>query len=280
MTQVNVDKAIDFVCTSGDSILSALALSVAGRMDAEQVLDIIKVYQRNDGGWTKADMDFQGDLSIITATSVALQWLLCAGGEGSAVLEKTVDYLHGAQKSDGAWDEPDEIRHYNPPPWMLPGRYENQVWLTSAIGCKLKELGRERDVDFDRALDFVRRGWDGNRFPVFVHTHWMAMPLFHMQNTGSALDGQIIAGCARFLYEAITNNQVDPGDLISIAYASLLTGDVAADLREISLKGMLDNQMDDGGWKTNYGDKYRAAFTVEALFMLKRFPSTLRASFV
>jgi hypothetical protein len=39
MTQVNVDKAIDFVCTSGDSILSALALSVAGRMDAEQVLD-------------------------------------------------------------------------------------------------------------------------------------------------------------------------------------------------------------------------------------------------
>ncbi len=272
-SEVSISRAVDFVCASGDSILSALALYSAGRMDTEQVLDIIKAYQRNDGGWTKADMDFQGDLSIITATSVALQWLLWVGGEGSAVLEKTGDYLRGAQRSDGAWDEPDEIRQYNPQPWMLPGRYENQVWLTSAIGCKLKELGRERDVDFDRALDFVRRGWDGNRFPVFVHTHWMAMPLFHMRNTGSALDRQIIAGCARFLYEAVANNQADPGDLISIAYASLLTGDVAADLCELSLKAVLGNQMDDGGWTTNYGDKYRAVFTVDALFLLKRFPS-------
>jgi len=273
MTKVNTDKAIDFVQASGDPILSALALFAARRTDAKQALDAIKAYQRNDGGWTKADMDFQGDLSIITATSVALQWLLYVGGEGSAVLEKTVDYLRRAQRSDGAWDEPDEIRQYNPQPWMLPGRYENQVWLTSAIGCKLKELGREQDVDFDRALDFVRRGWDGNRFPVFVHTHWMAMPLLHMQATGSALDGRIIAGCKRFLYEAIVNNQVDPGDLISIAYASLLTGGVADDLRELSLKGVLDNQMDDGGWKTNYGDKNRAGFTVGALFLLKRFPS-------
>ena len=273
MTKVNTDKAIDFVQASGDPILSALALFAARRTDAKQALDAIKAYQRNDGGWTKADMDFQGDLSIITATSVALQWLLYVGGEGSAVLEKTVDYLRRAQRSDGAWDEPDEIRQYNPQPWMLPGRYENQVWLTSAICCKLKELGRERDVDFDRALDFVRRGWDGNRFPVFVHTHWMAMPLFHMQNTGSAVDGRIIAGCKRFLYEAIVNNQVDPGDLISIAYASLLAGGVTDDLREIALKGVLGNQMDDGGWKTNYGDKYRAAFTVDALFLLKRFLS-------
>ena len=71
------------------------------------------------------------------------------------------------------------------------------------------------------------------------------------------------------------NGQVDPGDFISIAYASLLAEGVADDLGKTALKGVLDDQMDDGGWKTDYGDKYRAAFTVDALCLLKRFPSAL-----
>ena len=88
MTKVNADKAINFVRASGDSILSALALFAVGRIDTGQALDIIKAYQRNDGGWTKADMDFQGDLSVITATWVALQWLLWIGGRAAMSLRR------------------------------------------------------------------------------------------------------------------------------------------------------------------------------------------------
>jgi hypothetical protein len=91
-----------------------------------------------------------------------------------------------------------------------------------------------------------------------------------MQDTGSALDRQIIVGCKRFLYESVLNNQIDPGDYASIAYASLLAGSLADDLFEISLRKVQENQLADGGWKTNYGDKHRAWFTVNALFLLKK----------
>jgi hypothetical protein len=270
MPQVDIDRAVQFVHASKDPILSALALYAAGTMGTGEVLDTLKACQRADGGWTKTDKDFQGDLSAISTTWVALQWLLWIGAGDSGALEKTVTFLRNTQRADGAWDEPEEIRQYDPPSWMLPGRYENQLWLTSAVCCKLKELGREQDVDFARAIDFLRRGWDGTRFPMFVHPHWMAMPLFYMQYTGSDADQQIIKGCKRFLYEAIVSGQVDPGDFISIAYASLLAEGIAGDLHETALKAVYRNQLDDGGWKTDYGDKHRPGFTVEALFLLTR----------
>ena len=273
MSQINVAKAVQFVHDSKDPILSVMASFVAGKVSTRKVLSTLKTYQRADGGWTKTDKDFQGDLSVISTTWVALQWLLWIGAGDSTQLKKTVAFLRNTPRADGSWDEPDEIKQYDPPPWMLPGRYENQLWLTSAVCCKLKELGREQDVDFDRALDFLRKGWDGSRFPVFVHTHWMAMPLFYLQNTGSDADEQITLGCKRFLYEAIVSGQVDSGDFISIAYASLLAEGIAGDLHETALKAVYRNQLDDGGWKTDYGDKHRPGFTVEALFLLKRLGS-------
>jgi hypothetical protein len=270
MPQVDINKAVQFVHASNDPILSAMASFVAGKVRAKKVISTLKAYQRADGGWTKTDKDFQGDLSVISTTWVALQWLLWIGAGGSDALEKTVTFLRSAQRADGSWDEPDEIRQFDPPPWMLPGRYENQLWLTSAVCCKLKELGREQDIAFDQALDFLRQGWDGSRFPEFVHTHWMAMPLFAMRNTGSAIDQQIVEGCRHFLYQSIVSGDVDPGDFIAIAYASTLAGSVADDLRQTALKVVLGSQQDDGGWRTHYDDKHRPGFTVDALFLLKR----------
>ena len=51
MSKVNIEKAIRFVQNSQDPVLSALALYATGRIDTEQALDTIKVYQRDDGGW-------------------------------------------------------------------------------------------------------------------------------------------------------------------------------------------------------------------------------------
>jgi hypothetical protein len=270
MTQIDTGKAVQFVQASQDPVLSALASFAAGTMGTAEALDTLRVYQRVDGGWTKTDKDFQGDLSAISTTWVALQWLLWIGAEGSDVLAKTVAFLREAQGPDGSWDEPEAIRQFDPPPWMLPGRYENRLWLTSVVCCKLKELGHEQDVAFDRALDFLRQGWDGARFPEFVHTHWMAMALFAMQNSGSAIDQQIIEGCRYFLYQAIVTGDVDPGDFIAVAYASALAGGAADDLGETALKAVLRGQQEDGGWRTRYDDRHRPGFTVDALFLLKR----------
>lgn len=270
MKTVDLDKATAFVLGTNDPVLSSLALYASGNCGREVVVDALRAYQRDDGGWTRTDKDFQGDLSIISSTWVAVQWLNWVGGRNSRVLRNTLDFLRTTQRDDGSWDEPDEIVDFNPPFWMQPGRYENQLWLTSAICCKLKESGRERRVDFTRALEFIRQGWNGERFPVYPHTHWMAMPLFRLIGTGDEADEEIILGCMKFLYDAVAAGRADPGDTISIAYASHVAGEVARDLFDISLEKISGYQQDDGGWITKHGDEHRAAFTVEALFLFRR----------
>lgn len=269
MKRINSDKAFQFVQAFSDPVLSTLAAYAVGKQSAAEALAIIQGYQRPDGGWTKTDKDFQGDLSVISTTWVALQWMIWLGGGKSPVLEQTISFLQKTQNEAGYWDEPEEICQFNPPFWMLPGRYENRLWLSSAVCCKLKELGCEGYVNFDKALEFLRQGWDGTRFPVFTHTHWMAMPLLAMQNTGSALDKDIILGCKTFLFHAIQTGEVDPGDLCAIAYASRLTGNLTEDLYRLALQGVMNNQADDGGWNTRYPGKHRPGFTVEALFLMK-----------
>jgi hypothetical protein len=269
MKNIYMDKAVQFVQASGDPVLSGLAAYATGKQDAAEALATIETYQCPDGGWTKTDKDFQGDLSVISTTWVALQWLIWLGAKNSPTLDRTVSFLHDSQRENGCWDEPEGIRQFNPPFWMLPGRYENQLWLTSAVCCKLKELGCEGSVNFEGALDFLRQGWDGQRFPVFTHTHWMTMPLLAMQNSGSVLDQEIILGCKTFLLNAIQTGEADPGDECAIAYASRLTGDLSNDLYELALRRVLSNQEEDGGMNTRYGEKHRPGFTVEVLFLLK-----------
>jgi hypothetical protein len=270
MSDVNIDQAVSFVKKSGDAVLSALASFATGQINTREALNISKQYQLEDGGWTKTDKDFQAELSVISTTWVALQWLLWIDARDSIELQNTLEYVHNSQNQAGYWDEPEEIRHYNPPHWMLPGRYENQLWLTSAICCKLKDLGCEYGDRFGKALDFIRKGWDGQRYPLFHHTNWMVMGLLGMLETKLDLDSQIITGCKKHLLEAIENDLVDPGDLSAIAYASKLAGDQAQDLLEISARNMQENQLEDGGWRTNYGEKHRPGLTVDALFTLKR----------
>ena len=140
MSTVDLGRAVTFVFNSNDPVLSGLARYATGDCSREEAIEALRVNQREDGGWTGTDKDFQGDLSIITATFVALQWLNWVGDRKSAVLLNTLDFLRRTQRDDGCWDEPEEIVSFNPPFWMLPGRYGNQVWLTSALCCKLKEL--------------------------------------------------------------------------------------------------------------------------------------------
>ena len=270
MSAVDLDKAAAFVLDANDPVLSSLALYASGDCGREDMIKALRVHQRDDGGWTRTDKDFQGDLSIISATWVALQWLNWIGDRNSRALSDTIEYLRRTQREDGSWDEPDEIVNFNPPFWMLPGRYENRVWLTSALCCKLKESGREEQVDFTKALEFLRQGWNGERFPVYQHTHWMAMPLLSLIGDGHEADEKIIRGCRNVLYDAVATDKADPGDTISIAYASRLAGEVAEDLFDISLEKVKGFQQDDGGWITNHGDEHRAAFTVEALFLFKK----------
>lgn len=265
---MNIEKAVSFIESSKDRVLTELAHFAVHGTTKEKVLKVISDYQLEDGGWTKTDKDFQANISTISTTWVALQWLIWLDAFDANQLRKTVSFLGNVQSPEGYWDESADILKYDPPPWMKPNRYENQIWLTSAICCKLKELGLEKNVDYNKALSFLSQGWKSERFPVFTHTHWMAIYVFHDNRLHKYKE--IAKGCKSFLIREIENNKVDPGDYCAIAYNSLNVGEFAFDLYKLAFDRILRNQANDGGIITNYGEKHRAGFTLEALFLYKK----------
>ena len=264
---MNVDQAVSFVESSGTAAQVALAHSAVGRIGADDAVEAVAAHQRADGSWAKIDPDMSGDLSSISQTWIGLQWLIWLSPAGADQLEHTIAFLRGAQRRQGFWDEPDEIAQFSPPQWMLPGQRDNQVWLTSAVCCKLKELDRSADVSYEAALEFLRGAWsdENRRFSDDPHPHWMALPLFH--NSIDPRDALIEAGCRERLVEAIENSRLDPSDYTAVAYAAMLGSDV--ELFRRCLDKIESYQQADGGMTTRYGDQHRPNATVETLFLFK-----------
>ena len=256
-----------FVQRNGSELMEALAAHAIGIASGDDVVTHLQTYQNDDGGWERFDRDMQGPLSTISQTWLGLQWLLWTKPSDSVPLDRTLEFLRLSQDDEGYWDEPPEILKHDPPPWMVPGDPANQLWLTSAVCCKLLELGRENEVRFDAAVEFLRRGWEEDHFPVYQHTHWMAANLFGRLSEPTDIDRGIATGSARRLVNDLTAGAVDATDVTAIAYAAFQSG--ARDLFDIAFQRVVTNQADDGGWTTGYGDKHRPQATVEAMYLLK-----------
>jgi len=269
MSLLDAARAVAFVEREGSPVWATWARFVVGHAGASSVLEAIAPYQRADGGWARIDPDLPADLSLISQTWLGLQWLIWLAPMGQGRIERTVEFLRAHQRLDGCWDEPGEILEHDPPPWMEPGVYANQLWLTAAVGCKLAELDRLGQVHEEITLEFLRKGWTGERFPQFVHPHWMAMPLFHLRGQ-TPLDYAIRDGCRAFLTDALERGAVDPFDVTAIAYGSALCGRFGEGLLARCLATMEGYQQADGGWLTHYGDQHRPEATVEALMLARR----------
>ncbi|MDI6815723.1 MAG: hypothetical protein QME41_00825 [Actinomycetota bacterium] len=73
---MNINAAIKFVEATGDNVLSKLAYHAVGRIKKDAAIEAISAYQLSDGGWTKTDKDVEANISIISSTWVAMQWLI------------------------------------------------------------------------------------------------------------------------------------------------------------------------------------------------------------
>ncbi len=263
------NNAHAFVHDHGSPLMRALADHALGRADAGLPLNKLLVFQNPDGGWRGLDSDMKGALSTISQTWVGLKWLHWLRSPDSSAVDRTVDFLMRSQRLDGYWDEPDEILKHEPPRWMIPGDCANRLWLTAATYSRLLLLSREADVRFEAALDFLRGGWEGERFPVYNHTHWVSLVVFGLLDRPTRIDREIFNGCLRFLEDALAEDRVDPFDVTEIARDALHVGPPAAQLVESALPRLLTGQAGDGGWTTGYGDRHRPKGTVEAMYVLK-----------
>ena len=264
-----VEKAYAFVRDDGSPLARALAGHAAGETAVDDALSELVVLQNPDGGWRGLDSDMEAPLSTISQTWVGLKWLHWLRPSDVGPVNRTVQFLRLRQHSDGYWDEPEEILEHGPPPWMVPGDFANQVWLTAATCSRLVLHSRQANVRFDAALDFLRAAWDGERFPKYNHTHWVSLVVFGLMKDPAAVDRDIFEGSVRFLENALAEERIDPLDVIEVARDALYAGRPGARLFRAALPRLLAGQADDGGWTTGYGDQHRPKGTVEAAYVLK-----------
>ena len=264
-----LEKAHAFVRENGSPLTQALAGHASGETGVDEALNELVALQNPDGGWRGLDSDMEAPLSTISQTWVGLQWLRWLRPPDAGPVDRTVEFLRLCQHSEGYWDEPNEILEHGPPPWMVPGDFANQVWLTAATCSRLVLHSRQASVRFDAALDFLRAAWDGERFPRYNHTHWVSLVLFGLMKDPAATDRDIFEGSVRFLEDALAEDRIDPLEVIDVARDALYAGQPAARLFEAALPKLLAGQAADGGWTTGYGGRHRAKGTVEAVYVLK-----------
>ena len=192
----------------------------------------------------------EAPLSTISQTWVALKWLHWLRPGDAAPVDRTVEFLRLSQHADGYWDEPEEILEHDPPPWMMPGTFANQVWLTAATCSRLTLHSRQSGVRFDAALDFLRAAWDGERFPRYNHTHWVSLVVFGLMKDPTPADRDIFKGSMRFLEDALTEDRLDKLDVIEVVPRRPVRWPARARLFEVALPKLLAGQADDGGWRT------------------------------
>ena len=268
-SEKRIRRGLDFINANGSELTKAFAHAIVNPELVNEALKKLQPFQNTNGGWQGMDSDMKGPLSTISCTWVALQWLSWLNCVDSESFKRTIDFIVNAQNENGTWDEPEEILKYDPPPWMIPGEYENQLWFASAICCQLMEINKTAEININAAIDFLRGGWNGKRFPGATHPHWMAIVIFYQLREDSAINEAIAEGCKQFLTQQILEDKEDPFDFVDIAYASLRVGSWANDLLKLSTDRMLESQAEDGGWITNYGDSHRPKGTAKAIYLLK-----------
>lgn len=267
--KARLEKAYSFVQKNGSELMQELSATAAGQMKSDDMLTKFAKYQNPDGGWWELT-ELLIPISTISSTINGLYWLLMIGGEKFSALDNTMAYLRRTQSKNGYWDEPEEILKYNPNFWMLPSDYANQLWFTSGICRYLLGHGREADVEFDSAISFLRAGWHGERYPMYPHTHWMAMNVFSRLRNPSETDRQIAQGCKKVLADEIGQRAMSPLYLAQIAHATFRAAPSSLNLFEVVFQEILESQGNDGGWIVEGGDlRDRVLATTRVMFLLK-----------
>ncbi len=267
---VDIDAAIGYVVAHGDLVERARLSWLRTRATPPQpILDRIQHGQLPLGGWPAS-----GDSLIpsVDATCFRLAELDDLGAEHSPAGRRALDWLAGAQRPDGTWEE-DPALAAQAPPWALPGDPEARLYLTTVVGFRLvaAEVDLRPDLpDPDDPGRYDARVRDAAQFvaaqlrpdgtwPSFLAAGWHAAGLLYDQ---------------QFYYESARVQlvlgdrlpELSPADVASLA-AALRRVPVGSDdwLLRAARKRLGETQRTDGGWDSDDGPAFDVHTTLTAI---------------
>lgn len=136
---VGLARAVEFVRTRGSVIERArMAAILRGEMPDRTALAQIASLQKRDGGFGYWLRDF----SSVCDTVYVLTWLDDLGVRTGPSVDHAFSYLVERQLPDGGWDEVDQVRSVEHPPFLEPGKDSTRVWLSAYCAHWFVRFGR------------------------------------------------------------------------------------------------------------------------------------------
>ncbi|GIF12217.1 prenyltransferase/squalene oxidase repeat-containing protein [Actinoplanes teichomyceticus] len=262
---VDIDAAIGYVVAHGDPVERArLSYLRTGQPAPEEVVARIAGGQMPEGGWPASA---EGQVPSIDATCFRLAELDDLGSLQGPVVERALNWLAGAQRPDGTWQEHESLAG-EAPAWALPGDPEATLYLTSVAGFWLtaaavetdpyQTRGRYRDVLAAAAGFVVSQLRPDGTWPSFLAVGWHAAGLLHQQQYfHESSRVQMVLG------ERLPD--MSPADVASMA-AALRRVNLGDDwLLRNARKRLAETQRTDGGWDSNEGPIFDVNITLTAL---------------
>ena len=266
--KVGLDKAISYVRSCGDLIEnSRLDCILWGKPPGKSVLQKLEGMQNPDGGfsyWLK-----ETKISTVLDTIYILHWFDDLSIKQGPLVDGAIDFIFNHHNEDGSWDEVEDVVNFDPPPFQLPGKIENRVWLSANCAHWLMLFGHAespkcRGCPVDFLLD--SREPDG-RLTGYLRATWDCLPVFARYPEDDREPFQKAL--------AATEREFAPQDwegsylvwlIRCLRDARMESGH---DLVHRSLSELVQKQRPDGSWNSEDGEEYSANATVEALRVLK-----------
>lgn len=259
----NIEAAIDFVKKNGESFEYSFLNAMANKKYIPEFTKNMMVYQNQDGGWTRMDPDYKGNVSSISCSLIALSKFNSVGIEESCY-EKTLNYLRRTQKEEGYWDESEEVMDSHPPRWFYPNNPENHIWFTNGVVRYLTSLRCKDHQLIKRAKAFLRRHWKDQSFKGYRHNNWMGAVTFSEEEM--PIDTVIKNQCLNNLW-----NDAESYDLFDLLWAMESLISLNKDMDDPIVQRFYrliqqKKQLDDGGFETEFGEQHRVELANKIIF--------------
>ncbi len=125
-------------------------------------------------------------------------------------------------------------------------------------------------MDFAAALTFLRTAWGDKGFPMYPHTHWMALYLFSALPGRGALEQRIVQQSLEIVRDYALQERTNAGEVGEIGYASFKAGPVAREVLSQVLQRIIAGQAEEGYWDFADGDvQDRVVNTTKIVSFLK-----------
>ena len=262
-----IKKAIDIIMEKGSDVEKAklnIILDRDSEANQQILLDFFTLHQNNDGGFPFRGE--RGKLSTINKTVQSLQVMINYGLVENKICQNAIEFLFNRQNPEGYWNEDLAIKEYNPPNWSDPTNPKSRLWITANACFTIAKLDYIPSQYLTKGINFLLKNRDKNgKIKGFFLSNWIAVGIFGiLQGPKDKLTQKFASIVESNLIKILGTSDV------TWCLQCFVDGGFKKENPIIKrlIDDLLNNQLDDGYWKSIDGYKFDISTTIDTIYVL------------